>query len=82
MRGLGPVEVAAMDAGRGELELEVGVGDGLNVTALVEVVGVIAAAACSSPLSFEDEYWLLEGRAVYGGLLSVVGLPLLKVLSD
>ena len=83
VRGFGPPLLDVVEAvGRVAVEPDGG-GVGAMLTVLAGTVGVVAAAACSTPVgSCEDLYWLLWDERPGNGGLSVIGLPLLKVLSD
>ena len=82
VRGFGPLLDVVEVVGRVAVELDGG-RVGAMLTDLAGTVGVVAAAACSTPVgSCEDLYWLLWDERPGNGGLSVIGLPLLKVLSD
>ncbi len=80
VRGFGPPLLGVVEAvGRVAVEPDGG-GVGAMLTVLAGTVGVVAA---STPVgSCEDLYWLLWDERPGNGGLSVIGLPLLKVLSD
>ena len=82
VRGFGPPLLDAVEAvGRVAVEPDGG-GVGAMLTVLAETVGIVAAAVCSTPVgSCEDLYWLSWDEQPGNGGLSVIDLPLLKVLS-
>jgi len=83
VRGFGPPLLDVVEAvGRVAVEPDGG-GAGAMLIVLAGTVGLVAVAACSAPVgSCEDLYWLLWDEQSGNGGLSVIGLPLLKVLSD